>query len=127
MPRPRRRLLIALGFVALLLVAGAVWMLWPGSSSRITRQNGAMLQQGMTLAEAEAILGGPARDVSTGLLDPDLKMAPGDPQREWRSDEVIIHVTIDRDGRVSAITVMPVRRFLVQEPMLTRLRRMIGL
>jgi hypothetical protein len=122
----RRRLLIALACLVLVLVCAA-WLLWPQRAA-ITRANGARIENGMTLAQVEAILGGPPRDESTGVLDPDLKMGGGDiVAREWRSDEVIIHVIFDRDGLVNSRTVQPVRLVDPREPLLVRLRRFVGL
>jgi hypothetical protein len=106
----------------MLLAGGVARLLWPRGSA-ITRANAAMIEKGMTLGEVEAILGGPARDESTGVLDPDLKMAPGNLWREWRSDEVIIHVLIDRNGRVSVSTVVAVRRVTDQR---SRFARSVG-
>jgi outer membrane protein assembly factor BamE (lipoprotein component of BamABCDE complex) len=61
----RRLLLFALIAVAVVLAVG-VWLLWPRTA--ITRENAAKIQAGMTLAEVEAILGGPARDEMTGRV-----------------------------------------------------------
>jgi hypothetical protein len=127
MSRPRRRLFIVLGLVAcIVMAAGVAWLLWPRRPA-ITRANAAMIEKGMTIGDVEALLGGPARDESTGVLDPDLKIAPGNLWREWRSDEVIIHVLIDRNGRVSARTVLAVRRVTDQQSRFSRVRRLVGL
>jgi hypothetical protein len=132
--RPRRRLFIALGLLACVLLTGVAWLLWPRGSG-ITRANAARIAKGMTLDEVEALLGGPARDESTGPLNPDHKLGfgPGGVVREWRSDEVIIHVTMDRNGHVSTNMVIPVhrvpdpiQRFGRQSP-LARLQRWLGL
>jgi hypothetical protein len=62
----RRRLLL-FGLLAALLVLGAgAWVVWPRMA--ITPENAAKIKQGMTLAEVESILGGAARDESTGNL-----------------------------------------------------------
>jgi hypothetical protein len=63
MTRRSRRLLIALP-VAVVLTLALAWLLWPRMA--ITRDNAAKITVGMTLAEVEAILGGPARDETTG-------------------------------------------------------------
>jgi hypothetical protein len=42
----------------------SLWLLLPGTA--ITRENFARIQEGMTLKDVEEILGGPARDESTG-------------------------------------------------------------
>src|SRR4051812_12875345 len=107
--RSRRLLLFS---VPAALVAGllAAWLLWPRTA--ITRENAERVQVGMTRAEVEAILGGPARDDSTGLthLDirtPDaaehrrveeqmaermLEVAAGGTVWGWTSDRVTVHV-----------------------------------
>ena len=54
---PRRRLIL----VATLLLAAGVWLARP-ASTQITMENASRIKEGMTLAEVEAILGGPARD-----------------------------------------------------------------
>jgi hypothetical protein len=61
----RRRLLV-FGLLAGVTVAGllAAWMFWPRTT--INGGNIARIEKGMTLAEVEAILGGPARDESSG-------------------------------------------------------------
>jgi hypothetical protein len=63
--RTRRLLLLALP-VLVALAAGA-WLPWPRTA--ITRENVEKIQPGMTLEEAEAILGGPARDEAGGPVD----------------------------------------------------------
>ena len=53
---------LALGALGL-----ALWLLWPRESA-ITEENIASIQIGMTRAQVEAILGGPARDESDGRI-----------------------------------------------------------
>jgi hypothetical protein len=55
----RRLLILAVAGTVVMLAVGA-WLFWPRTA--ITRENAAKIQRGMTLAEVEAILGGPARD-----------------------------------------------------------------
>src|SRR5690349_6879996 len=64
-PMNRRRVFLLLLAPVIGLVIG-IWMLW--SRTAITPANAARIQPGMTLAEVAAILGGPARDESTGPL-----------------------------------------------------------
>jgi hypothetical protein len=124
------------------------WLLWPRTA--ITRENAAKIQVGMTMAEVEAILGGPARDEMTGPCVPDLteeERGRAGPSRmseqrridllvataptaavpwpRWRSDRVAVVVLFDTDGRVSDCLSFPVRR--VDEGPLDRLRRWLGL
>jgi hypothetical protein len=112
--RVRRRLFIALGLLAcVLLTSGVAWLLWPQTA--ITQENAAKLRKGMTLAEVEAMLGGPARDDSTGPLEmagggwPAVgayasinSATPGDPHYQvWKSDRRLVGVRLDDSGRVS--------------------------
>jgi hypothetical protein len=121
--------LVALTLLLFLLLLGSItWLRWLPRTD-ITRANAARIENGMTLEQVEAILGGAPRDESTGILDPDLKMGGGPDMRsrEWRSDEVIIHLMFDRDGLVNSITAVPVRRADTQDSLFAQLRRMIGL
>jgi SmpA / OmlA family len=61
----RRRLLLLALPVALVLLGVSGWALWPRPSA-ITRENFKKIEPGMTLAEVEAILGGPARSETWG-------------------------------------------------------------
>jgi hypothetical protein len=143
--RTRRLLLFGLP-AALLASAIAAALLWPRTA--ITRENAARIQVGMTLAEVESILGGPVRDETTGPCVPDLaKEGPGGtphdldsverwidflvatsdatPWPRWQSNQVMIAVLFDTDGRVSDCHFFPVRR--ADETLLDRLRRWLGL
>jgi hypothetical protein len=113
----RRVLLIALLIV---LVVAAVWALvvWPRPTA-ITRENEARIQEGMSWDELKAILGGPPRNESTGPteLDPDALVGVGRAPPpsvtriyEWISDEVMIRVAFDVDGRAEWINTWPLRR-----------------
>jgi hypothetical protein len=126
MTRRTRRLLL---FVvpAAVLVLGLAWLRWPRTA--ITRENASKIAEGMTLAEVEAILGGPVRDDSTGPLASDLSEAleaydrPG--RLKWQSDCAVICLNLDAAGNVGKVSVVPVRR--AEEGPLDRLRRWLGL
>jgi hypothetical protein len=145
--RTRRLLLLALP-AGLALALACAWLLWPRTA--ITRANAEKIQVGLTLAEVEAILDGPARDESTGpvnldvaeglegaeweLFDPQrvrlwvvsLVRPPGTPRPlEWQSNEVVLRVRFDPEGRVAECDAFPMRR--VDEGPLDRLRRWLGL
>jgi hypothetical protein len=64
----RRRRLLLLGLLAVVTVAVlvALRLLWPPTA--ITRENAEKIRERMTLAKVEAILGGPARDETVGLV-----------------------------------------------------------
>jgi hypothetical protein len=97
----------------------------------------------MTVAEVEAILGGPARNESTGPVEPDgsanvisavrfdgpaiiedLDLSSlGD--AAWQSDHVSVNVLYDSAGCVVQVGVTPVHR--VHESPLDKLRRWLRL
>jgi hypothetical protein len=135
----------------LLLPAGvfvlglAGYLLWPRTA--INRENFTRLRPGMTPAEVEAILGGPARYEASGVWVPDLHDGPAATDdgatgqrflelqatavadraassRRWTSDELLIWVTFDAQGRAQSCDAFPVRR--VREPVMDRLRRWLG-
>ena len=63
MPKRKRLLLFGLlTTVALIAVAPGVWLLWPHTA--ITRENAEKIENGMTLADVEQLLGGHARNES---------------------------------------------------------------
>src|SRR5438270_777500 len=105
MKRRPRRLFVVLGLLACgPLVAGVAWLLWP--STAITQENAATIRERMTLAEVEAILGGPARDETTGPVEVGFlahkRYATAIPlhRHEWQSDEVLVAVECDAEGKV---------------------------
>jgi hypothetical protein len=113
-----RRHLVLFGMFAGLLALGVCgWVLWPRSPSEITRENAAMIKRGMTRAEVESLLGGAARDDSTGLVTYDWETSffrsgrvPRNPS-VWRSDHVQVEIVFDPTECVSAHWVMPLRRY----------------
>jgi hypothetical protein len=141
--RPRRRFLVLAVVGTAVALAVGVWLIRPRTA--ITVENAARIQPGMTLAEVEAILGGPARDERTGFTQLDLSAAePAEVRRRrrcammiglagngegapiWRSDFALILVdTIDDEEHVTATYVVPLRP--EREPPLDRLRRWLGL
>jgi hypothetical protein len=145
MNRRRHLLLLAVTVLAATLAVGTC-LLWP--TTQITQENAARIREGMALADVETILGGPARDESTGPLMaalPDYENAPergmlavqlmswnrGKPGFStpapilWKSNRAVIRVDLDFGGRVRLIRVLPVRR--VQENPLDMLRRWLQL
>jgi hypothetical protein len=126
MPMTRRRVLLLTSLVCLAVVA---YVVWP-RPSQINAANAARIHVGMDLQTVETILGGPARDESTGplatadskddaagRLDLLLMRAmensgggwPLPAMQEWVSDSVIIHIGFV-DGRAGVPGVVPVRR-----------------
>jgi hypothetical protein len=121
---------------ALLLFGVGAWLLYPRSA--ITRANAEKIREGMTLAEVEAILGGPPRDDSTGLLTGDNNPdgtgstiwiwpapMPNSPALEWVSDHVAVRVHFDDAGRAESVSRIPLCR--AEEGLLDRFRRWLGL
>jgi hypothetical protein len=116
MAMPRRALLLLAG---LALVVGALLLtdrlLWePG----LNEENVNRLRPGMTLAEVEALLGGPAADT--------FEMPAGYPayrwRREWRAGGAWAEVLFGADGRVMTAA----GRGRSQPGILARLRAWLG-
>jgi hypothetical protein len=143
----RRRQLFGLS-AALVAVALAVWLLGPRTA--ITAENAEKIQVGMTRAEVEALLGGPARDEAGGALEPlfdgsesalerdalreRLAMARhGDrltrngaatiAYKSWESGQVVVLIGF-QEGRVDVIDINPARP--IHRGPLDRLRRWLG-
>jgi hypothetical protein len=119
MTRRRVLLLGSIAVVAALAVTG--WVV--SRQSAITRENAARISEDMTLAEVEAILGGPERDDSTGPteFDPDRDnlvyvITGSDLETRpltvhwWHTDTVSIGVSSSADGHVWAVDKRPMRR-----------------
>ena len=127
----RRRLLLVCLVAGLVAFGVGVWLLVPRSA--INHANAAKVQKGMTLAEVEAILGGRARNESSGRLlwsGPNWRLDAGDfldlhsalerlwRERhrdnlqilEWRSDVGFICLAMHPDGRVVETYWMPLSR-----------------
>jgi hypothetical protein len=145
MTRHRVLLFVLLATVASAVVAGG--LLWPRTT--ITRPNAQRIEKGMTLAEVESILGGPARNDTTGpvvpedvddLLAPDsayccklgmLRHVEADAAniafryREWESDHVKILVVFNLDGHVTHSYSCPLHR--VSDSPLNTFRRWLHL
>ena len=95
---------------------------FPGESVEYRRARDQLLEHEIEL-----------RRVTEAVAQARRALPPGGVVREWRSDEVIIHVTMDRNGHVSTNMVIPVhrvpdpiQRFGRQSP-LARLQRWLGL
>jgi hypothetical protein len=111
----RRKLLVMLAGMAVVATAGAVapW----SQPDRITRENFARLNTGMSRAEVEAILGPPGdyttsplgdmgeaidHDAETGERD-----APGVDGLVWVADAGIIEINFDRAGQACRTVFAP--------------------
>jgi hypothetical protein len=147
MRRRKLRWVVAGLAVALVAVGAVVLSLWPNPSRRITRENFELIQKGMTLAEAEAILGlpgdyrtGPGEDLAVGsegwswdpeeesvpdadwlVVEPDGSMMDSlGPYYVWISDTAQIHLRFDEDDSLINRSFYPRRR--LDQPPLGNLR-----
>jgi hypothetical protein len=107
MTRRTRRLLLAALPVAVLAAGLVAWLLWPPPSA-ITRENAEKIRAGMTLAEVEALLGGPARNES-GLPDHYIDVTRRSEDKCWASERLIVVVVLDDAGRVIQHSEFPMR------------------
>jgi hypothetical protein len=145
----RRRLLLFVPVAVAAVLALGAWVFWPCTA--ITRENAAKITEGMTVAEVEALLGGPARDETTGPVVLERDGDPDDVQQraaiyehllveslrnqaagvrfpqavEWHSNNVSILVHFNREGCVTDCNSMPRRR--ANESSLAMLRRWLRL
>jgi hypothetical protein len=107
---PARRRLVLLGVpAAVVAVALVVWLLLPRGTA-ITRGNAAKIQPGMTRAEVEALLGGPAGDYTAGryAAAPEPVAVGGPSFSEWLGEECSVMVSFDEEDRVVRSQVRPV-------------------
>jgi hypothetical protein len=100
--RTRRRLLLFILASVAVLAVGA-WLLWPRTA--ITRENAAKIKEGMTLAEVEAILGGPARnesDMPDNFINDAFVMNGEQPftEKRWASPGRVVILHFDDSCRV---------------------------
>lgn len=130
-----KRRLLAFGVpLALILLGLSAWVVWPQERSAITRVNVAKIQLGMTLAEVESILGGPARMEESPLRsfgwNLDVQHAPAGGEvaiatHEWIGLHAKVEVGVNAVGRVISLSA----RHPADEdaPAFDLLRRRIGL
>jgi hypothetical protein len=109
---------VVLAGLAVVVALGAV-VLWPRPESRITVENFRRIREGMTLAEAIAILGPPGdyRTLETAsppiLSDADAYAHLGDRTYEsvdlqyWENDTADVLVGLDKSGRIVSGSVYP--------------------
>jgi hypothetical protein len=93
-------------------LAVAVGALWPRAAvTAITRENAARIQEGMTLAEAKTILGGPATGQPTTrpwVTSPDpsgwtsRRNSDKDQRVWWCTDEIHVGITVDTNGQITS-------------------------
>jgi hypothetical protein len=131
----RRKLLVALAGLAV-TVTGGVVVLWP-RGDRITRENCDRIQEGMSRAEVEAILGPPGDYLTAGPSNTtaDLFDENGNVRTVrhdgtvicfWVGDRAIIYVPFDRNGKTTRSPTLWEAGTLPQPPLenlLWRLKR----
>ena len=136
----RRRLLVFGLPASLMLLAASGWLLWPRPTA-ITRGHAAKIQKGMTLADVEELLGGPARNesdmpdnfINDAFVNADtdeMKMAHLRPgarpyeDKRWASPGFVVLVDFDDSGRVIRHSNCS---FEVDKSLLDKLRRWLRL
>lgn len=119
-----RRSLLLFGQSAAIAVLAVCALLLPPRSSAINRENAEKITNGMTVREIEAILGGAARDDSTGPVEPAVMLWTRGKRMRWLSDSVSVSVYVE-DGLVATHVCEEMRR--VQESPIGKLRRWLHL
>jgi hypothetical protein len=106
----RRKKLLSFGISAGLVVVVYFAFRTSAPKHNINGASFEKIKQGMTLAEVEAILGGPAGDYTTRptISECDGRLGPGD--KEWVSDDAAISVWFDPKGGILDASVSPVFR-----------------
>ena len=122
---PRQRRTLLLGLAGCLAALACVIFLVQEDRSAINQANFEKIQVGMPLAEVETILGGPARDESSGPIREDsvdendfgpqmqvvtFRIAYAKDLQTWTSDRLMIRVEVDGQGRVAEKASLEVRR-----------------
>jgi hypothetical protein len=108
MPRVRRYLFLSFAVAIVGGLVVGVWLL-PRAPD-----NAAKIEEGMMLADVEAILGGPAQVENAGVDD------DGGCVRYWSSETAFVQIVFDGDDRVTEV-------FRVGRGPLESLRRWLGL
>jgi hypothetical protein len=104
----RKKKLLWTGIAAGLAVALYFLVRPPAPKHNFDRTSFEKINKGMTLAEVEAILGGPPGDYTTRptISECDVGWGPG--EKEWVSDEGAISVWFDPEGRILGASFSPV-------------------
>src|SRR4051812_38837246 len=96
----RTRLGILAAVALLLLLAGALVPVAFPRPSPVSKAACARIEEGMSLAEVEAILGGPPGDYATRPILPWPSALPDDSPQvgEWQGDEVVVQLGFHAGG-----------------------------
>jgi hypothetical protein len=120
--RLRHRLFALTGLVALAAGLAAVpairaVLLWPPPSSRITEENFARIESGMSLDEIVALLGPPGDYTTAPVILDDSRwlgqlgeVAGPETCESWMTDQMDISVYFDRTGRPTLKCLRPVHK-----------------
>lgn len=130
----RKRLLLILGCLVAVLLAGYLTLWLTAPRHHITEENVAAIKEGMTEGEVEAILGVKAGDYSSkqtggqfediGTTGPDIVKSRGG--KYWVGEETGVWVRFDEAGQVADIW----PGFFIpsgNESLLAKLRRWLGI
>lgn len=124
----RRKLLLGITLLSV-VVAGGLVPFWPGAGAGISKETAERITPGMTLRQAEDLIGMPAADYSSGFVGIQLmvQMSGGgcglmNSSVGWFCDSGCIQLTIDENGVVTHC-----RYFAYPEPWWARVRRVLHL
>jgi hypothetical protein len=128
----RKRLLLMLGCVAAVLLAGYMTLRLTGPRHRITEENIKLIKKGMTEEEVEAILGSKAGSIPDGTLHAPNSLTVDSidtrSSKHWVGKDVDVSVGFDADGRVTSVTQLFILdRSDRPETILDKLRRWLGM
>ena len=107
MSKRKRRLVGQAALASLGALGLALWLLWPRTA--INQTNYERIRVGTTLAEVEAVLGGPAGNYASRPVG-EISIPPfegSDRSESWLSDEHEILVRLDANDRVTAAYLFP--------------------
>jgi hypothetical protein len=124
----KRRLLLTVGFLAMVAVMGwlALWLNSP--RHRINEDTVKLIKNGMTQGDVEAIFGIPPGHYTDGgfYFDHSLHNPPTQDRKEWVGKDVAVDVFFDASGKVLRVDHFRVTRS-GNEPFLAKLRRWLRL
>jgi len=126
-----KRLLLIVGCLATVLVAGYVTLRLSAPGHRITEKSFSAIQKGMTEEEVEAVLGAKAGVVTgrTGIYArmwgaSGIEMIKNHGGKEWVGENVSVYVRFDEAGRAKDVLLGDVPG---EESFLGKLRRWLGM
>jgi hypothetical protein len=114
----RRKLLVALAGLAVVVCAAGVFVPRPAVPSPVTRENYDHFQEGVSIAEVEAVLGPPGNYADGPIMGSAITEFSGEsravnrnrPAWQWVSDTAIIEMYADEHGKVRRRAFTPMHR-----------------